>query len=324
MRDIVDKRIENCEEIKIRIQDSRRRDKSAKEVVADAISRAMKHVLHSTSEENPIENYEAALNIINSTLQRVPNNGDLLSMLGRCHFLCGVNNFSAAEDAFRSALEHGCSRAEMFDFWILTRKERKDWLGIVDIANRAREMTGKLKYVSIISAAHISNGDDYEQSQLWKEAIICYEKAAKAAIDITRDDYWNSYYDGIRSNLSLAMAKWIKVTEVERGNFEGDRKIFNAIFVAVTRYMQFDAQLYSIAVEALERAMKDLQGDRRFHVKKAEKLVRDLSKLQAMIRHVKLKAPSIDGLTIMSNAYVALSRQIGFIQGGIRYRGQTP
>ena len=69
---------------------------------------------------------------------------DLKCILGRAYLRLEGNDQdpAAADAAFRSAFELGCSREELFPFWIEAKLLLEDWRGVIEITRRADGAAG--------------------------------------------------------------------------------------------------------------------------------------------------------------------------------------
>lgn len=285
MRELVELRVTDREELKRRCKEHRRRDRPAQVVVADAISRSVALLRDNRCYD--------AIKVIEASLNKIENNGDLLCMLGRCLYQSGPDRYTEAEAAFGKSFNNKCVRRELFDYWVRVRKERQDWDGVVEVSERAHKATGDNAFTSLAIAALIEKGDLLAAAGQWQLAETCYHQGADRAIAIVRNNPNTPSLTDLRDNLSASVRRWVDAVRRSAGTFQGDRKVFNTAYMAVTHYNQWEAHYCEIARISLSGAMRSVESRPTPSVTSIGKLELDIKRMEKMSRHMEFSAKSV-------------------------------
>ncbi|MGA2345896.1 MAG: AAA family ATPase [Candidatus Sulfotelmatobacter sp.] len=82
--------------------------------------------------------YQQALEVAQLADQRYADHADVKCLLGRAYLRLPVPDPQKAEAALHSASKLGCSRPELITLWMEAKKQRKDWVGLLEITKGAR------------------------------------------------------------------------------------------------------------------------------------------------------------------------------------------
>lgn len=104
-----------------------------------AVGRSIRKIVQCWDEGEP----DQALVLANDLSKRNPKNGDTWCILARAYLTVKPPIYLKAEDACSNALRHSCTRNELFDYVVASKKGVGDWQGLKSYADGKRFKSNK-------------------------------------------------------------------------------------------------------------------------------------------------------------------------------------
>lgn len=177
--------------------------------------------------------HSEAISLVRSALSELPEDGDLLCLLGRCYQESG--NDSRAKDELSRAFDLGCRKRELFTHWTAILERQEDWSNLVNLSEKAYEATSiewfRIKQV----VGKLQLGDALGRGGNYPDATRLYEESLNLVIASLRRRLLSSdrsEFSRLRSNLAL---RWLGAVRMSIGSqMDDERRMFGAYFKAIT------------------------------------------------------------------------------------------
>lgn len=124
-----------------------------------------------------------ALEIANEALRQDSKNKDLLSLVGRAYLKVVPPDVSKSEYHLQMAYEQGNSRVETVNDWIMCKQMRRDWRGLIAVANKVRNVIGAGASTFHVAVATAKIAENRMLESKASEAAEKYREAARLARD---------------------------------------------------------------------------------------------------------------------------------------------
>ncbi|WP_166037897.1 AAA family ATPase [Sphingosinicella sp. YJ22] len=203
----------------------------------------------------------SANNVVQTALQTLPDDPDLLCLLGRC--LEAQGDRPKAKEVFQKAHDLGCRRRELFFGWIKVVEEQEDWNGMISVAELAEDAIKSCRFRLARNRARAELGHERSRAGDYRGAIEFYEDALvdlHAALEVyqlspDRADLW-------KQNDQIVGA-WLGAVRMAESSSGGDgRRLFSAYWRAITTYRIVSRAAFSGALDALSDWLGRVEGRR--------------------------------------------------------------
>ena len=227
--------------------------KNKKPFIGDAVTRAVA-LLH-------IGDRKGATSVVTTALAALPDNPDLLCLLGRCYQESGDS--ARARETLARAHQLGCRKRELFVHWLSVLDAQEDWKGVVDLADSGEKATKLCLFRLKRNAARLQLGDEQARSSNYRGAIELYETALDDILSGLR-----TYQDGSdRSELhrlsSTIALRWLGTVKMSAGLAGDDeRRIFGAYSKAILTYRLRQDNVLLAALSTLSAWLARVEGRR--------------------------------------------------------------
>ncbi|MBD2841604.1 ATP-binding protein [Erythrobacter rubeus] len=105
------------------------------------------------------EEFDAALAIARAAVKHNSKSSDLPCMLGRCLLQVYPPQPKEADKWFKKALENGCTRIELAQYWIEAKRLLSDWVGISEVAEKvpSSDIRGPAAFTVALAEANLGS-----------------------------------------------------------------------------------------------------------------------------------------------------------------------
>lgn len=236
---IVERRVPDAAGVHEACSQYKKISENRKPFIGEVVSRAISHL----REGDPLSAEQTAL----AGLQRLPDDGDLTCLLGRCQF--ERKDYASAISTFQKAHALGCRKRDLYFGWIAAYEARQDWKNIIEIAVVAEDETGAARFRIDRNRARMQLGDERARSGDYSAAASTYEEAMNDASDGMRRYVQAGDRAEIRRQIEVLVLRWVGAIGVQASaSGEGGRRMFGAYYRA---FFGFHICKESIIVGAL-------------------------------------------------------------------------
>jgi hypothetical protein len=253
---IVEQRVSDYETIKDRCARQRKITADPEPHVRDAFRRTVAF-LKAGDNENALKTAEAVLTLL-------PENRDLLYLLGRCQLESEPILAVEAENSFQKAYDRGCRRRDLFEMWLKLRGMREDWIGVIKLSQLGEAEPGVIGRFAVVRAqAHRNVCERHIRGNQYEDAAKAYVEGIehmKAVLQKDIEDY-------IRPEVQDAQRKllrgWLGVTKRISDEIRRPRRYFRATATGALTYSFFDRNALLSGLEAFASTISSVKSKSR-------------------------------------------------------------
>lgn len=271
MTSLIELRVADKDRIRSECQQRLTLSKNHAPFTAEAIRRTMAFL---NSQE-----YDRAVQTAQAALEKLPNNGDLLCLLGRCFVEYGKDYASNAEENFLKASEHGCTKKELYDGWVRLKEIREDWKGMMDVCDRGVRETGSSRYFVAKLRAMRNLGDARSRIGHYEEAEKLYRVALDASTDMLRTFMGSTEKSQVRAAQESLVYRWLGSVKMLSGQTNNELRFFGACVRAASQYSFINEDLVASAFDALKKWLDRFNTRRQVSQADVDKLCRESVRL---------------------------------------------
>lgn len=267
VRPLVESRVADHAEIAKRCAGYVEVAKNKKPYIGDAVTRAMALLA--------IGDQKGATTIVSAALTKLPDDPDLLCLLGRCYQESG--DLVRAKDTLSRAHDLGCRKRELFVHWLSVFDAQEDWKGVVQLAEKGEAAINLCWFRLKRDAARMQLGDERARSFDYRGAITIYETALDDIAEGLRRYQGGSDRSELHRLSSTLTGRWLGAVRMSAGqSMDDERRLFGAYCKAILSYrLRRDSVLLSALstlsdwITRLENNRKGLSDTGREHLAKA-------------------------------------------------------
>ncbi len=227
MRRPLEERVPDHEEIADRCNEYVALAKNKKPFVGEAVKTAVALMA--------IGKCDAGRALVEEALTSLPDDPDLLCLLGRCHQTAG--NEAAAHEVLSRAYDLGCRKRELFVHWIASAEARDDWRTAADLAQKGELESGLCWFKSKRLSALLRIGDDRARIGDYRAAIEIYEGGLDDVVRGLRSYQDPSDRSTLYSLRETLAVRWLGAVQMSaRQQNDDERRLFGAYCRAILTY----------------------------------------------------------------------------------------
>lgn len=277
MRDILESRVHNHK--RLATECARLRHKSPK--VDDRVTFAIRTVVALWKEDE----YEAAEISARASVKDNKKSGDLHCILGQCQLKLKTPNYEEADKSFAEAYRLDSRRVELLPSWMEAKAGLKDWRGIVDIVGKAPPEDVRSHVAYQLSRALAELGRQAVGRNDPSKAVQRFKQGMEAASKSIGQGRAGERLAELRELCRACAHNYISIVDAQSQR-DGDRlDVFNAVSDAFACHVT-ETRLIMLGVEALLAWSSDAASRSGPHGEPTRILLRRLSRLEEMKRHI--------------------------------------
>ncbi|WP_284257337.1 AlbA family DNA-binding domain-containing protein [Acidocella aquatica] len=280
MANVIEARVSNHQNLQRSCAEQRRLHEDPVPFVRDAIRRCMANLRNNDA--------LGAVKVAAAALEHLPSHPDLVCMMGRCKMELGDGeNRREAIELFRSAAAQGCRRSELYEFWIRTLQEEKDWANVITVCTDGESKIAQPgRFTVLKSQAYASQGESYLRANRYSDAERIFLQGAEAIKGVLAEGVIQIYRSDARQEQKSLIRKWLHTVSLDCPTDNECGRLLGAVLKAANEYNWLDLRVAERTTAMAFRMLTSISARKAISQTAREITARNLQRFSALSGHI--------------------------------------